>query len=110
VPAFWAGVVNLRGRLLPVLDLRHYLHLPALTAPSGGLIVVVAAANLTLALWTSDVPGVRQVPQDDLQTSLLEVPGVPRNLVAGVTSDLLCVLDLDTLLADPQLVVQLEAQ
>src|SRR5213596_3225996 len=27
-PAFWAGVVSLRGRLHPVLDLRRYLALP----------------------------------------------------------------------------------
>jgi purine-binding chemotaxis protein CheW len=106
VPAFWAGVVNLRGRLYPVLDLRHYLNLNDAPPIEGGLIVVVSAAGLTVALWTNDVPGVRQVPQDELQVSLLDVPGVPPDLVSGVTADLLCVLDLDALLSDPRLVIQ----
>src|SRR5579859_3819889 len=28
-PAFWRGIVNVRGTLYPVLDLRRYLSLPA---------------------------------------------------------------------------------
>jgi purine-binding chemotaxis protein CheW len=106
LPAFWAGVVNLRGRLYPVLDLRHYLHLSDAGAIEGGLIVVVSAAGLTVALWTRDVPGVRQVPADGLHPSPLDVPGVPRHLLAGVTADLFCVLDLDALLSDPRLIIQ----
>jgi purine-binding chemotaxis protein CheW len=106
VGAHWAGVVNLRGRLYPVLDLRHYLGHPAFAVPDGGQIVLVAAAKLEVALWTSDVLGVRHVPQDDIQPSMLDARGVPQNLIAGVTSDLLSVLDLDVLLSDPKLAVK----
>jgi purine-binding chemotaxis protein CheW len=102
VPACWAGVVNLRGRLYPVLDLRHYLRLPASEPPANGQVVLVCAAGLTVALWASEVLGVRQLPQDDVQPSLLAACDV----VAGVTADLLTVLDVKALLADPKLVVQ----
>jgi purine-binding chemotaxis protein CheW len=108
IGGFWAGVVNLRGRLYPVLDLRRYLRLPAAGPPEGGQIVVVAAAGLHVALWTSDVLGVRQVPHDDIQPSMLEPRGASRNIVAGVTADLLAMLDLDLLLSDPSLAVHEE--
>jgi len=106
VPAHWAGVVNLRGRLYPVLDLRRYLMLPAAGPPEGGQLVVVAAAKLEVALWASDIIGIRHVPQTEIRTSLLESGNLPPSLVVGVTAELLSVLDLDVLLADPKLVVQ----
>jgi purine-binding chemotaxis protein CheW len=106
VAAHWAGVVNLRGRLYPVLDLRRHLNLQAGTATDGGQIVLVAAAKLEVALWSADVLGVRHVPHDEIQPTLVEMHGVPRNLIAGVTADLLSVLDLDALLGDPKLAVQ----
>jgi len=103
VPAHWAGVVNLRGRLYPVLDLRRYLKLPAATPVEGGQIVVVSAAKLEVALWAGDVLGVRHVAQDAIQPATLEKQGGGRNVISGMTADLLSVLDLDVLLADPAL-------
>src|SRR5690349_9237136 len=40
LPAFWAGLVNLRGRLYPVLNLRRYLALPGQPAEGGKLVLV----------------------------------------------------------------------
>jgi len=110
VAVYWAGVVNLRGRLYPVLDLRHYLRLPASGPPEGGQIVLVSAAGLCVALWASEVVAVRQVPQDDIQPSMLEARGISRDIVAGVSADLLSVLDLEALLSDPKLAVREEAR
>jgi purine-binding chemotaxis protein CheW len=106
VPAFWAGVVNLRGRLFPVLDLRRYLRLSASGRPEGGHIVVVGAAGLSVAIWASDVVGVQRIADADIQTSVLDDSEAPRRVVAGVTADLLSVLDLEALLSDPELIVQ----
>src|SRR5262245_56232156 len=47
VPPFWKGLVNVRGRLCPVLDLGRYLQVPeaadAAAAPEGGrgMLVVI---------------------------------------------------------------------
>jgi purine-binding chemotaxis protein CheW len=105
---YWAGVVNLRGQLYPVLDLRPYLRLPADGPPDGGHIVVVAGAGFKAALWAGDVHGLRELPPEQLQAPPLAADGAP-GVVAGVTADLLTVLDLDALLADPRLLLQEEA-
>ena len=101
----WAGVVNLRGRLYPVLDLRPILGLDAPGAPEEGQIIVVSASGLEVALWAADVLGVRQVPQDEILPPPVGA-GAARRIVTGVTADLLSVLDLDVLLSDPGLTVQ----
>ena len=103
-PPFWAGLANLRGRLLPVLDLRNYLGMtPAEATGSRKLVVVAArAGTLEVALLVDDVLAVRDV-------SASEVRPLIADAVSGVTADLLSILDLDALLADPRLVVQQEA-
>ena len=116
VPAFWAGLVNLRGHLYPLLDLRTFLDLPArLPAPkeNGGVgaqatrnVVLVAAHGLEIGLLVDDVPEVRQVLRSEIGASLVEATGPARPLIQGVTSDLLAVLNIETLLADARLTVQ----
>ena len=60
--------------------------------------VLIGSAAACVALWASEVVAVRQVPQDDIQPSMLDARGISRDIVAGVTADLLSVLDLEALL------------
>ena len=109
LPAFWAGLVNLRGRLYPVLNLRRYLGLPG-EAPANGKLALVAAAGLSVALWVDEVPEVRQVPLAQIGPHLSEAPEEQAGASGrhGLTPDFLAVLDLEALLADAHLVVQAE--
>ncbi|WZP00708.1 chemotaxis protein CheW [Isosphaeraceae bacterium EP7] len=107
-PAFWAGVVNLRGRLFPVLDLAAYLGLPVPQADArpAGQIVLVEASGLTVALWADEVAEARQVLVESIGPPLGDVGVANREVIRGVTPDLLTVLDLVALLADPRLEVR----
>jgi len=107
LPPFWAGLVNLRGRLYPVLNLARYLALPSQPAEDGK-VVVVAAAGLSVALWVDDVLEIRRVPQQQIGAPLADTATAAQRGpgVRGVTPDLLVVLDLDVLLGDARLVVQ----
>jgi|SRR5579859_1373846 len=107
LPPFWAGLVNLRGRLYPVLNLRRYLALPGQPA-EGGKVVLVAGANLSVALWVDDVLEIRRVPLEQISAPLADAATAAQRGagVRGVTPDFLVVLDLDILLGDPRLLVQ----
>jgi purine-binding chemotaxis protein CheW len=122
VPAFWAGMVALRGHLYPLLNLRSYLGLPASssgrspTVPANkeagaaglGKVALVAALGMEIGLLADDVLEVRQVLKAEIGPALIEPTGPARVLTMGVTSDLLSVLNLEALLGDPRLIVQSE--
>lgn len=113
-PSFWAGLVNLRGHLYPLLDLGRFLDLPARpptekaneTARVARKVVLVAAHGLEIGLLVDDVPAVRQVLRSEIGAPLVESANPARALTTGVTSDLLAVLNIEALLADARLTVQ----
>lgn len=110
-PAAWAGLVNLRGSMYPVLDLRRYLSLPAAEASEQRVakVALVSAAGLTVGLMVDEVPEVRHVATEEISAPVAESAGGRPDIVRGVTPDMLSVLDLDVLLSDPALVVEDEA-
>jgi len=110
VPSHWVGLMNLRGRLYPVLDLGAFVTATPFSAPAGsgrhGQVVLVSGAGLAVGLLVDDVPQVRQVARAEIGPPLSDTGGAKRQIVTGVTPDLLSLLDLETLLSDPRLVVQ----
>lgn len=106
-PAFWSGIINLRGRLIPVLDLAVLLGLPSTfkgeDSAIGRLVVVASSPNFTAALRVDEVAEVRRVPLSSILPASAGTSSAVRDLVKGVTSDLITVLDLDAVLADPRL-------
>ncbi len=69
VPAYVRGVMNLRGRILPVLDLRTRFGLPLLEAEKqkASRIVIVEAAGLTAGLVVDSVSEVLRLPESAIE-------------------------------------------
>lgn len=110
-PPFWKGLVNVRGRLCPVLDLGRYLHVPesewtGVPGRAHSMLVVVGAAGLTVGLMVDAVDEIRRIPMGVLKASAAEPQGGGAGVILGVTRDLISVLDVEALLADQSLVVR----
>lgn len=109
-PPFVLGVVHLRGRILPVLDLRKVFELPEQGLTDLHRIVVVRGDGLEFGLLAEVVVGVRTVPLETLQPSLPTLIGIRSDYLQGVTAEHLVVLDLARILADPKIVVHEEVE
>ncbi|HOU15484.1 MAG TPA: chemotaxis protein CheW [Anaerolineae bacterium] len=114
-PGWMAGVVNVRGRIYPVLDLAGFLGLPAASNGAGAYLVVVQSEALELALKVDDVLSVVALPVNRIREAG-ETLNIPVAVVRGmVQSDedadlppFLIILDLLQLLRDPQLIIHEE--
>ena len=82
-PDFVAGVMNLRGRIVPVIDLRRRFGLPETTG-KGQRIVIVDVDGLTAGLIVDAVSEVLRLP-----TSAIDPPS---RLVASAEAD--CILGI----------------
>jgi len=109
-PPFLLGVVNVRGRILPVLDLKKFFDLPEKGLTDLHRIVLVRGDGLELGLLADAITGVRSISADTLQASLPTLTGIREDYLKGVTAERLVVLDLARILADPKIVVHEEVE
>ncbi len=109
-PPFIPGIVNVRGRLLPVLDLRKLFNLPEEGLTDLHRIILVRSGDLELGLLADLTFGVRSIPVASLQPSLPTLTGIREDYLKGVTAERLVVLDLARILSDPKLVVHEEVE
>lgn len=100
-PPEWAGLVNLRGHLHWVLDLRRYLGLEPGEAQGGRSVVLATAGGHAIGLLSDALPALGLVRPADMRPAPAGWTGSRKALLRGVTPDLVSVLDLDALLDDP---------
>lgn len=104
-PVWLRGIVNIRGRIVPVYDLKKLFDLPEQGITDLHRIVLVQGSDLELGLLVDLTTGVYELPAESLQSSLPTLSGIRSDYLKGVTADRLVVLDLGRILADPKLVI-----
>ena len=109
-PPFVLGIVNVRGRILPVLDLKKFFELPEQGLTDLHRIVLVRGHDMELGLLADVIVGVRHVTASTLQPSLPTLTGIRAEYLKGVDGSGLIVLDLDRILSDPKILVHEEVE
>jgi purine-binding chemotaxis protein CheW len=109
-PPFVLGIVNVRGRIVPVLDIKKFFDLPEKGLTDLHRIILVRGNDLELGLLADVIVGVRSIPVDSLQPSLPTLTGIRSDYLKGVTAERLVVLDLERILADPKIIVHEEVE
>lgn len=103
IPSFIAGVMSLRGEVLPVVDLRGFFGLPVTGISELNRLVILGSARPELAVLADSVVGLRSLLVAALRPGLATLTGVREQFLLGVTADMVAVLDGARLLADVDL-------
>jgi purine-binding chemotaxis protein CheW len=104
-PAFVLGIVNMRGEILSVIDLKKFFELPEKGLTDLNKVIVLEAENMRFGILADAVSGVRRIPVDEIQPSLPTLTGVREAYLKGVTAERMVILDADKLLADERIIV-----
>jgi purine-binding chemotaxis protein CheW len=102
-PSVVEGLLNLRGELLPVLDMRRRFRLPVRPLSSSDHLVVARADHRHVALRVDRAEGLLSLEPGQLDTSPRELPGV--GYVAGalkLPDGLVLLHDLRTFLSEAE--------
>jgi len=101
-PEFVRGVINLRGRILPVLDLKRKLALGEVAASRNSRIVVVRVRERLLGLLVDGASQVPKIPVSRIEAAPEEVVERGGDYIRGVAKlddRLIILVDLERLLA-----------
>lgn len=99
------GVINLRGEVLPLLDLAGKLGLETPEINERSVIIVVEAQNGTLGLLVDSVSNIIAPSQEDMKPPPEVASNGEKSYVSALTlveEKLTRILDLSVLLPDPE--------
>jgi purine-binding chemotaxis protein CheW len=109
-PPFVLGIVNVRGRILSVIDIRKFFDLPETGITDLHKIIVVYTDEMEAGILVDVVIGVQAISRSELQPSLPTLTGIQEQYLMGVTADRLLVLDVRKILSDEKIVVHDEVE
>lgn len=78
------GIMNLRGHIVPALDLRRCLALPSADSVDAATIVVRGREDATASLLVDEIGDVIQVTDSTFERTPDTVGGVARDFIHGV--------------------------
>lgn len=104
-PPFVLGLINVRGQILSVIDLRVFFDLPRAAATAAAKVVILRSDNMEVGLMADGVAGARSLPLDSLCPPLPTLTGRRAAFLKGIAEGDLVVLDAARLLADKSMVV-----
>ena len=100
-PEFIRGVINLRGRIIPVVDLKRKLGLGELRQARGSRIVVVKVRERLIGLLVDGASQVLKVPLSVIEAAPEEIVEIDQNFIRGVAklqARLIILIDLPKVL------------
>lgn len=104
-PTFVLGVVNLRGEIISVIDIKKFFDLPEQGLTDLNKVIVLQSETMCFGILADAVQGVHQIPVAEIQTSIPTLTGIRERYLKGVTAERMIILDAKKLLADEKVVV-----
>ena len=105
-PSYVDGVINLRGRIVPVVDLAVMFNMPHTAATKASRIVVVGSGESRVGLIVDGVSQVLMVPEDAVDPTPAVAAGGNSDYLRGiarVAESLIMLLHLDAIFGEKDL-------
>jgi purine-binding chemotaxis protein CheW len=103
---FVEGVINLRGKVIPIIDLRRRFGLASKAYDKHTRIIVIEISNMIVGFVVDSVSEVLRIPAGTVEPPPAVVAGMESEYISGVGrlhDSLLILLDLDKLLSNTDL-------
>lgn len=101
-PDFILGIINMRGRIMSVVDLKIIFNLDDET-PGNRMVITIENADMEFCLAADEIIGVHQVPTGIITASLPTLTGIRSEYLLGVSGDGMVILDGKKLLNAPEM-------
>ncbi|MBM4064796.1 MAG: purine-binding chemotaxis protein CheW [Planctomycetes bacterium] len=104
-PLFVLGIVNIRGQILSVIDIKKFFDIPEKGLTDLNKVIILHSKSMEFGILADAVTGVRNIAASELQTSLPTLTGVREEYLKGVTKERTVILDAEKLLSDKSIIV-----
>lgn len=107
-PDYIFGIINIRGQILTILDIKKFLDLPEKGITNLNRVIVVRQEDMTLGILADEIIDIRNISKDGLNPPLPTMTGIYAGYIRGIAEEGIIVLDMERVLNDRQLIVHEE--
>lgn len=107
-PSFILGIINVRGQVLSVIDIKKFFELPEKGITDLNKVIIIQDQRMEFGILADLILGVRLIPLEEIQPSLPTLTGIREEHLKGVTKERVVILDAAKLLTDKKIVVREE--
>lgn len=106
-PPYVEGVLNLRGEVIPVINIRERFGLPRTDKDLKNRVIVIGDGQRSYGLLVDGVREITELEEDSIEANATSVFGMRADFVVGIAKaqdDLLVILDIFKILNSPSLI------
>jgi purine-binding chemotaxis protein CheW len=109
-PPFVRGIVNVRGQIVSVIDIKKFFDLPERGLTDLNKVIIIHDATMEFGILADAILGVRMLSVEAIQAPLPTLTGIRSEYLRGVTREPIVVLDGAKILSAKTLVVHEEVE
>lgn len=108
VPGFVSGIINHRGSLLAIIDMKHFFPVePAAYADAS--IIIVKNQNITVGILADGISGSDTYSEKTLDAAIPSETAKKPDYILGLHDGRTAVLNMDRILTDPSIQIKKES-
>lgn len=104
-PSFVLGIINVRGQILSVIDLKKIFDLPEKGLTDLNKVIIIHDEKIEFGILADAVTGIRKISLDTIQPALPTLTGIRAEYLKGVTDERRVILDAKKILRDEKIIV-----
>ncbi len=109
-PSFVLGVMNWHGKIVSVLDLKKFFHLPETEIMDLSRVILLTCQGLELGVLVDRIAGICSVRSAEIQKLLDSREGVSSEYIIGLDLEQRILLNVEKLFSDRKMIVHEEVK
>jgi purine-binding chemotaxis protein CheW len=110
IPEYIIGIVNRRGRILPLIDLKKFFRLQERGIGELNKVILIYYNETELGILADEVEGTKIIGLEDILPVPAAVPEISRKYFQGVTIEGMIILAAMNLLSDKSIIINDEVK
>jgi purine-binding chemotaxis protein CheW len=105
VPPYIFGIINVRGQILPVVDLKKFFNLPEKGLGEMNKVIILSNGHMEFGIMADNVNGTQAIELEDILAVPPTVSGIGGKYLKGVTKEHIIVIEAEGLINDEKIIV-----
>ncbi len=107
---FVFGIVNVRGQILSVIDIKNFFDLPEKGLGELNKVIILHLGDMVFGILADKIIGTRSIPLKEIQPSLPTLTDIRAEYMRGVTEERVVILDVTRIMSDKKIIVHEEVE